>query len=391
MILTFHGGILGVDISRRTLVTKDLRDSRNVVSFKPLFLSDDGAVLFCRVDDLKLYIKKIESQFCELSSECAANYSIRWIEGSFSIETRNGFLSAEKDGSISMKPWSKDWERFRFNFDGFEKDKIGNSDKIAVHFWNKDFNGKYNAGDLLSPYIVGKLLNCNTVFAPLEKGSLVAIGSMINGNTLPQQCSFWGTGVMASSVRYYPNNSFYAVRGPLTRYSLIQAGYDCPDVYGDPALLLPEYYHPVNIRKKYKLGIICHHIHTESLNIDSGVKFINILRSENELEQLVNEINECEKILSSSLHGIIIANAYGIPARWFVVAHQRLGGDPTKKFHDYFSSVRMPMQIPLVLRKGDLVSDSYSKFVDNTVDLKINLSLLKNAFPIGSLDKWRRL
>lgn len=73
------------------------------------------------------------------------------------------------------------------------------------------------------------------------------IGSIIpwwiNGNTY-----VWGSGIKsADTVFYHRPRKVYAVRGPLTRQSLMDDGIECPDVYGDPALLAPLVYCPQKI------------------------------------------------------------------------------------------------------------------------------------------------
>ena len=74
-----------------------------------------------------------------------------------------------------------------------------------------------------------------------------------------------------------------AVRGPLSRNYLLENGVDCPDVYGDPALLFPKYYKP-HIYKKYKLGIIAENLgikvdvaHRALADVDTLVKVFNVM------------------------------------------------------------------------------------------------------------------
>ncbi|NJX17587.1 polysaccharide pyruvyl transferase family protein, partial [Tamlana crocina] len=96
-------------------------------------------------------------------------------------------------------------------------------------------------------------------------------------------------------------------RGPRTREYLLKLGYDCPEVYGDPAILLLDYYHP-SISKKYKLGIVPHyHDYENALKIFGGreeVKVVDLLTMN--VEATTTEILECERILSTSLHGLIV-------------------------------------------------------------------------------------
>ena len=210
---------------------------------------------------------------------------------------------------------------------------------------------------------------------------LCAIGSIISSSTIKFGGTFWGSGSHVESVEFFDSNpKFLAVRGPLTRNMLLDAGYNCPEIYGDPALFLPEFY-PKKCTKKYKLGIVCHWRHREKLTCDNSVLFIDILRKEDEITKFVDEICSCEKVISSSLHGIIIANAYGIPAKWFMLEGFPLEGNPYKKFHDYFLSVNMPIQDPLMLKENAIITENNNFNINMTVDLKINLNNLKDVFP----------
>ena len=256
---------------------------------------------------------------------------------------------------------------------------------IPLYFWNgyyNERNGGYNFGDLLSKYIVEGL--SHKIVKWCSKSSIFkfcAIGSLIKNDSINRGGLFWGTGMHYSKVnKYIAPCVFTAVRGPLTRQSLLDAGYKCPDVYGDPALLMPSLYDRV-VTKKYKIGVICHHHHASLVNVSDGVLFIDILREEDGLLALIDEVRSCEMILSSSLHGIIIANAYGIPARYFFMDEKPLHGEPHKKFNDYFLSVGMPIQEPMLIRSGTMIAPDIKLDIDRTVDLKIDLQKLKDAFP----------
>lgn len=134
-----------------------------------------------------------------------------------------------------------------------------------------------------------------------------------------------------------------SVRGPLTRSKLIDKEIDCPETYGDPALLLPFIIKPPTVPKRFKLGFIPHTIDQQSsvakkILENNDVLFIDILEYESE-EKFVEQICSCELILSSSLHGIIIADAYNVPA--YHIKINDVGGY-LFKFKDYFASVNRP-------------------------------------------------
>lgn len=171
------------------------------------------------------------------------------------------------------------------------------------------------------------------------------------------------------------------MRGPLTRETLLRAGYRCPRIYGDPALLLPRFYQPRGWRALHDVGVVCHHSHRNLLLFGEGIRGIDIARDIDGIESFIDEICECRRIVSSSLHGIIVAHAYGIAARQFFVADSPLLGSANKKFEDYYLSTGMPVQQPLLFHSGDVVELKELVPGYETVDLHVNLELLLDVFP----------
>lgn len=230
-----------------------------------------------------------------------------------------------------------------------------------------------NVGDNLAPYLIKKISGKPSVYTPLHSKQLKCIvtGSIIT--EADENCIVWGAGLANATDKINPKANIMAVRGPLTRKIAQECKIKCPEVYGDPALLLPRFYNP-KIDKKYKLGIIPHFVDQlfcfEHYKNDDEVKIIDVLLSP---EDFVDEVLSCEKIISSSLHGLIISMAYGIPSLWVKFTNGVLG-DGTK-FNDFFDSVKIPRQNFLDLR--DSASFATKEFLSKIPDININIDLDK--------------
>jgi polysaccharide pyruvyl transferase WcaK-like protein len=217
--------------------------------------------------------------------------------------------------------------------------------KIPLFYWSERrfiFREKENYGDLLSNYLVEKISGKETRFVhpkkqawyKTNKANLLAIGSIIHHAS--KDSVVWGSGII-DHEQDLEKADFRAIRGPRTREYLLNLGYECPEVYGDPAILLPDHYNP-QVEKNSKLGIVPHyHDYQTALKIFGGmeeVKVIDLLTMD--VEAITQEILECERILSTSLHGLIVAHAYGIPAVWVKMSNKIFGNDI--KYTDYLES-----------------------------------------------------
>lgn len=224
---------------------------------------------------------------------------------------------------------------------------------IRLFWWNERIiqgKSKENYGDVLGKYLVEKISGKKVVFAWPKKFSVndwftpiyVTVGSILAN--VNQKCIVWGSGIINQEIKI-KNATFLAVRGPQTRNFLLKLGYDVPEVYGDPALLLPRYFNPTVV-KKYKFGLVPHYndfrIVQDWFKDRDDVHLIDMMT--NDIESKTIEFLECEKIISSSLHGIIIAHAYGIPAVWQKFSDKVFGDDI--KYKDYIESVQIDFYKP---------------------------------------------
>lgn len=198
-----------------------------------------------------------------------------------------------------------------------------------------------NVGDLLTPHILAAL-GLRVRHAPQKQAQLLAIGSIARFARPGQYV--WGSGVMFATDRPTTAARYLAVRGPLTRDAVLRFGGECPEVYGDPALVLPTF-HNTPVEQVHELGVVPHYIDSAATRDASALGLPVIWPLDADPLAVVDRIRACRAVVSSSLHGVIIAHAYGIPAAWLVCTDGSLHGNPRTmdgdgtKFRDYAASV----------------------------------------------------
>ncbi len=153
----------------------------------------------------------------------------------------------------------------------------------------------------------------------------------------------WGSGIMSRSHPVARPQEVRAVRGPLSRRRLLEHGYDCPEVYGDPALLLPLFV-AMPPTPQGGIGFVPHYKDLpETRRWFSRSEEVKVIDITAPLPVVLREVAGCDVIVASSLHGIIFAHAYGVPAAR-VDTMKDPGGDGVK-YHDYYQSVDLEHQV----------------------------------------------
>ena len=224
-----------------------------------------------------------------------------------------------------------------------------------------------NWGDDLNYYLMNRISNRPIVVyngfwlaRKLKKKNYLCIGTLLDAvNYSNPQTVVWGSGVSGQERSFVPPLEIWSVRGYKTLEFLSTHGIECPNSFGDPALLLPRYYSPFFQRKKYKLGIIPHVIDLDFDVINkiretqTDILIIDLAHYE-KWTDVIDQICSCEIIASSSLHGLIVSDAYNIPNCWITLSGKISGG--LFKFYDYFSSVNRKDSEPIKIEKiSDLV------------------------------------
>lgn len=234
-----------------------------------------------------------------------------------------------------------------------------------------------NIGDAINPYIVERVLGYRAVHADVYHCDTSGIGSGL-GRFFYRPEAYTALGKIKRELfRYLYNRPVFlwssgfistptgkekkaraniipaAVRGRLSLeqvQKLMGKEYkDC--VLGDAGILAAELLDKP-VKKKYKLGIIPH-------DNERGHHMYDCIQQKNENSVIIDVrgdvferirlIAQCECIVSSSLHGLIIADGLHIPNRQ-VVLTDKLAGDGFK-FADYYSAYGLSSD-PIDLNKG---------------------------------------
>lgn len=235
-----------------------------------------------------------------------------------------------------------------------------------------------NWGDKLNPYMARKLVESRLVH---RSEILPHFGMPVHywiGSHLGKACAdsrsvVWGAGFIDSNTPITGTpHTICAVRGWKSDARLREAGIATPGTVGDAALLLPQFYTPRYDLPRVQLGIIPHYTEWDEPFFQDARNWddVRIIDITGAIEDVVEQIVSCDRIASSSLHGIICSDAYGVPAIWLRVSGKPVGDG--FKFLDYLSSVGRKEEGPLPVDANTprtLIEDT---FQDYTIDIDID-------------------
>ena len=173
---------------------------------------------------------------------------------------------------------------------------------------------------------------------PLVAGKTLVVGSVMS-NAMPGD-SVWGAGCIAPGAVGFSRGKMkvYAVRGPLTLKELRKC-HNIPNVpFGDPALLMRSMHKFPTNSITHEYGVIPHWVDYDLPVIkrlsELGMKIIDIRQA---TSKMLDELSNVRKVLSSSLHGLILSDAMNLPNGRVQFSSRVIGGD--FKFQDYCQSV----------------------------------------------------
>jgi len=240
--------------------------------------------------------------------------------------------------------------------------------KKRIYYWN----GSPNFGDRLNTVLFERLFRTEFDYtSQIFDADCLAIGSVLNilvisksVRTLARQLYSYavhrkgritvlGAGFIDNpgKCRFMRPLAFKIVRGKLTENILREHRLLKGDIVtGDPGLLSSLIYPPAG-QKKYRLGLIPHLSDLNSTVFYEvykkhapGSVIINV---QDHPDKVIPLIGECEAVISSSLHGLIIADSMNIPNLWVENRYKWGHFEPRFKYHDYYSVFGITGNVPV--------------------------------------------
>ncbi|MBH1939370.1 polysaccharide pyruvyl transferase family protein [Mobilitalea sibirica] len=240
-----------------------------------------------------------------------------------------------------------------------------------------------NMGDLLNIHIIKKYFGYDIVQHNSITSELSGIGSGLNRYTLSQNFKrriiqqisglilptvyIWGTGFISDDDGTTPffrkNITFCALRGNLSKQrveELIGRRLNIPT--GDGGILASGLLDN-KIQKRFELGIIPHFKEQHEIafrDLNNKFKYSKIIDLKSDPIKVVKEIASCEYVISSSLHGLIIADSFNIPNQHIIVSDAPSGDG--FKFKDYYSGYDLEHS---PVYKNEINNISINTIIDN--------------------------
>ena len=223
-----------------------------------------------------------------------------------------------------------------------------------------------NMGDLLNELIIENVFGYKVILSNKLTCQTSGIGSSL-GKFFPEKNSnfnqkleklvgktqspvqIWSTGFISYSNKEHTfirrENNIASVRGELSKNRLEKILNKKLDIPTGDGGLLASYLIKEPLEKKYLIGIIPHYKEKNDLIFRDLQKYYKnsvLVDLEDDPLEVVKLISKCEVILSSSLHGLIVADSLGIPNQRLIYSNKLMGDG--FKFDDYYSGFKVKPQ-----------------------------------------------
>jgi len=202
-----------------------------------------------------------------------------------------------------------------------------------------------NFGDALAPLLLERFADIEVKWDTISHASVASIGSILEHIPPLWDGYVLGSGKLFEFTRLHLHTKtakILAIRGPLSARGL-------PGNFalGDPGLLAHELVGPQE--KQWDLGIVPHWQDDDLVSrftaLISAPYTVKVIKPGGDPLMILRQIGACRRIVTSSLHGMVVADAFGgIPRRVEICpAMENDGGD--FKFRDYSASIQTPFEV----------------------------------------------
>jgi pyruvyltransferase len=213
---------------------------------------------------------------------------------------------------------------------------------IKAYWWNK----QPNFGDALTPLLLERFADIENVQRDTISRSLIAsVGSILEHIPPEWDGYIVGSGKLIENSRL---NSFgttatiLAFRGPLTA-----KGFKGDFALGDPGILANELVGPQE--KQWDLGIVPHwqddQLAARFTALVPAKSTVRVISPMQDPLTILREIGACRRIVTSSLHGMIVADAFGGIPRRIEACDKMLTDGGIFKFRDYSQSIKSTLEL----------------------------------------------
>lgn len=240
------------------------------------------------------------------------------------------------------------------------------SNLVKAYWWR----GVQNFGDAIAPFLLEQFADIQVEWGSISHAKIASVGSVLEHIPPMWDGYILGSGMLHEDSRLQimqmgkVSPKILALRGPLTARGI-------PGTFalGDPGILADEL---VGSQPKTRdLGVLPHFMDKDLLPkyqsiMPTGTDVFFIDPTNPDPLQVLCEIGSCQRIVTSSLHGMIVADAFGIPRKVEPAkANMKDGGD--FKFRDYSASIQTKwepekMLLPSRYRIEDVKFQVYDAF-----------------------------
>lgn len=215
----------------------------------------------------------------------------------------------------------------------------------------RDDPAQCNFGDYLSPLLVEMLSGKAVHYAPVHKAEMMAIGSILPRERKARRFGWsrrlhvWGAGTDAEDRHFSARHYYHALRGQKSAAQV--EGLATLPALGDPGLLAAHWWSGREVvAKRYRIGLIPHYVDQQNAGLRDvarlpGVRLIDVFWP---VEDVLRAIQACDFVFSSSMHGLIVADAFGVPNRRLRLSSGLISDF---KFVDYYSAFGLDEPVPL--------------------------------------------